>query len=250
MNANQINDLTKSLANYAPKVNEMANLINSSSMKAAQIIILIMFLIEMDSWYRYLKQEGGGLSSGLFVELLVKFFFAWFLVTYSANIFDGIADIFNLILKGLSKLYTPNDFSSNTNVDGVEGWIQKGFLGIVARITNTVVGISMKLIIFMRAFEMYILKAIAPLIMAYWMADATRDQSKNLLRMFGAAAFQGIVLFATASIYTAFVTDDLFKVSTGKDGWDVVMASIFKGIVYVFAIWKTQQQSKKLFGTS
>ena len=58
MDVDQIKELTQSLAEYAPKVNEMSTLINSSSMKAAQLIIAVMFLIELDSWYRYLKREG------------------------------------------------------------------------------------------------------------------------------------------------------------------------------------------------
>ena len=55
MDVDQIKELTQSLAEYAPKVNEMSTLINSSSMKAAQLIIAVMFLIELDSWYRYLQ---------------------------------------------------------------------------------------------------------------------------------------------------------------------------------------------------
>ena len=74
MDVNQIKDLTQSLADYAPKVNEMANLINSTSVKAGQIIILIMLLLEMESWHRYLKQESGGFNNGLFLELFLSFF--------------------------------------------------------------------------------------------------------------------------------------------------------------------------------
>ena len=191
MDVNQIKDLTQSLADYAPKVNEMANLINSTSVKAGQIIILIMLLLEMESWHRYLKQESGGFNNGLFLELFFKFFLAFLAVTYSATIFDAIAELFNIILK-----------------------------------------------------------AIAPLLIAFWMADGTRDIAKNLLKQFAAAAFQGIILFVVASVYAAFVTDELFKVSTGKDGWDIAWSSILKSIIFVFTIWKTQQQAKKLFGTS
>ena len=82
------------------------------------------------------------------------------------------------------------------------------------------------------------------------MADSTRDMAKNLLKQFAAAAFQGIVLFIVVAIFSAFVTDDLFKVSTGKAGADIAFAGIFKLLVFIFTIWKTQQQSKKLFGTS
>lgn len=250
MDVNQIKDLTQSLADYAPKVNEMANLINSTSVKAGQIIILIMLLLEMESWHRYLKQESGGFNNGLFLELFFKFFLAFLAVTYSATIFDAIAELFNIILKALSRLYTSPSFKSDINTDGVEGWVQKNFLGLVSGITEIIVGVSMKLIIFMRAFEMYILKAIAPLLIAFWMADGTRDIAKNLLKQFAAAAFQGIILFVVASVYAAFVTDELFKVSTGKDGWDIAWSSILKSIIFVFTIWKTQQQAKKLFGTS
>ena len=251
MDVNQIKDLTQSLADYASKVNEMANLINSTSVKAGQIIILIMLLLEMEAWHRYLKQESGGFNNGLFLELFFKFFLAFLAVTYSATIFDAIAELFNIILKALSKLVSVSEFKNSVDTDGIDGWVFKSFLGLVGAITDVVVGISMKLIIFMRAFEMYILKAIAPLLIAFWMADGTRDIAKNLLKQFAAAAFQGIVLFVVSATYAAFVTDDLFKVSTGREnGWDIAWSSILKSIIFVFTIWKTQQQAKKLFGTS
>ena len=244
MDVDQIKELTQSLAEYAPKVNEMSTLINSSSMKAAQLIIAVMFLIELDSWYRYLKREGGGLNSGLFAELAVKFLFAFILVTYSATIFDGIVELFGYILRGLSKIISIVAFKGSVKTDGVDGWVLKNFLGLISWLSEAVSSISI------RAFEMYILKAIAPLIIAFWMADSTRDMAKNLLKQFAAAAFQGIVLFIVVAIYAAFVTDDLFKVSTGKAGADIAFAGIFKLLVFIFTIWKTQQQSKKLFGTS
>lgn len=250
MDVDQIKELTQSLAEYAPKVNEMSTLINSSSMKAAQLIIAVMFLIELDSWYRYLKREGGGLNSGLFAELAVKFLFAFILVTYSATIFDGIVELFGYILRGLSKIISIVAFKGSVKTDGVDGWVLKNFLGLISWLSEAVSSISIKMIIFMRAFEMYILKAIAPLIIAFWMADSTRDMAKNLLKQFAAAAFQGIVLFIVVAIFAAFVTDDLFKVSTGKAGADIAFAGIFKLLVFIFTIWKTQQQSKKLFGTS
>lgn len=60
MNASE---LTKSLAGYNSTVNDTANAIASATRPLAIIIISIFFLIEMDSWWKTMKQEGGGLTS-------------------------------------------------------------------------------------------------------------------------------------------------------------------------------------------
>lgn len=242
--------LTQNLTQYSPKVNEMATLINQSSKKVALIIIGITFLLEIDSWYRTLKDQGGGLTGEMWLEVAFKYLVALFLVNYSAEIFDFIVNLVIASVKTISGLVKPEEFKSKVTADGVNGWMEKGFINIGGSIIDSIAGISINIILFLRAFQMYVLKAIAPILMAFWMADATREISKGFIKEFAAAAFQGLLLFLVSSIYVGIVADDLFKVDTGKGGWDTAFASLAKGVVYIFVIWQTQRQAKKLMATS
>lgn len=120
--------LTQNLTQYSPKVNEMATLINQSSKKVALIIIGIMFLLEIDSWYRTLKDQGGGLTGEMWLEVAFKYLVALFLVNYSAEIFDFIVNLVIASVKTISGLVKPEEFKSKVTADGVNGWMEKDLL--------------------------------------------------------------------------------------------------------------------------
>ena len=94
-----VSELTKTLSEYSPSVNTAVNNVVSGTKPVALIIITIMFLIEMDSWWKYMKQEGGGLTGELWLDVAYKYILAYILVMMSGQLFDAILDFVNIVLK-------------------------------------------------------------------------------------------------------------------------------------------------------
>ncbi|HEL2322577.1 TPA: type IV secretion system protein, partial [Streptococcus suis] len=138
--------------------------------------------------------------------------------------------------------------SWDAQFDQVEGWFFKHILTFIGGATNYVAQVSTKLIVFMRALEMYLLKAIGSLLVAFFMSDATRSIAINVLKYFGAAAFQSIIVLLIVRFYPVLVTEDLMKVNLQGDleSWGTAFASIGKGIIFIILLWGSQKKAKQL----
>lgn len=244
-------ELTKSLAEYNSTVNDMAMSIAKATQPMALIIIGICFLIEMDSWWRYMKQEGTGLTSELWLEVAFKYVLAYFLVMMSSQIFDAILELTNIIVKGINHILPQVNESFNVDLGKIKGWFIKQILWFIGGSVEFIAKLSTKLIIMMRAFQMYVLKACGPLLVAFFMADATRSIAINLIKMFGATAFQGILVFIIIRIYPALVTSDLLSVNMSGtfENWMTALSSIAKGIIFIFMLFGSQKLAKSLIGS-
>ncbi|MSU87447.1 hypothetical protein EA438_07405 [Streptococcus dysgalactiae subsp. dysgalactiae] len=242
--------LTKTLSEYSPTVNATTDLIVSSVRPIALILVSIFFLIEMDSWFKYMKQEGGGLTQELWLDIAFKYALAYLLVMMSSQIFDAILELVNLILNTINHVVPKTEIKSAIEVGHIKGAIIKQFFRLVGGLIEFTSKISVKIILMMRYLEMYLLKAVAPLIIAFFMSDATRSIAINLLKFFGAVAFQAVIIFIIVRLYPSLIIDDILKVkmSNGFEAWVTALSSIAKGIIFLFLIYGSQKKAKSLLG--
>ena len=68
-----LTELTKTLGGYNKTVNSSINSINKSLMAIGYILVSLLFLIEMLSWYRFIRNQGGEMTWKLFLEVAVKY---------------------------------------------------------------------------------------------------------------------------------------------------------------------------------
>lgn len=247
MNASE---LTKSLAGYNSTVNDTANAIASATRPLAIIIISIFFLIEMDSWWKTMKQEGGGLTSELWMEIAFKYIIAYMLVMMTGRIFGAILEISNIAIKMINHVVPASSVDFNSELGHIKGWFIKNVITFIGGGTQFVAKLSTKLIVMMRFFQMYLLKAIGPLLVAFFVSDITRSTAINILKYFGAAAFQGVLVFIVLRLYPALVTSDLLSINMSGtwESWVTAFTSIAKGIIFIFLLWGSQRQAKSLLG--
>ncbi|HEM3614309.1 TPA: hypothetical protein U1C23_001151 [Streptococcus suis] len=243
-----VNELTKNLSQYSPILNDTVNQVDKAVKPVALVIISIFFLIEMDSWYKYMKQEGGGITRELWMDVAFKYLLAYMLVMLSAPIFDIILEVVNMTLKMVDKAVPASEVSFQGQYDQTEGWFFKNVFWLVGGATEFIAKLSTKLIVFMRALEMYLLKAVGSLLVAFFMSDATRSIAINVLKFFGAAAFQGIIVLLIVRFYPVLVTEDLMKVNLQGDleSWGTALASIGKGVIFIILLWGSQKKAKQL----
>ena len=92
-----VDNLTKSLAEYSPVANDAVNLIVKAIRPLGYILISVFFLLEMLSWHQLLKREGGGLTPKLWLEIGLKYLLAYIFVWQSTTMFRAILEIFNTV---------------------------------------------------------------------------------------------------------------------------------------------------------
>lgn len=239
-----MDSISKSLASYSSTVNQYADKINNALLPIAAVIILTFFLFDMMSWNRRLGQEGGSLTIQLWAEVALGYILAFMLVYFSSEIFDVIVYIFNKGITLVNSVLPKTGFKSDIDTSGVSGWIMKQIVGLVGSATDFVGNVCAGIIAFLRFFQMYILKAVAPILTALFMSEKTRNITINFLKLFAAYAFQGLLLVIVIKLYPALVSDDMFK--AGKGDWVTAFASIGKSVVYIMCLFGSQKQAKTL----
>ncbi|WP_247906582.1 type IV secretion system protein [Streptococcus anginosus] len=239
-----MDNVTKSLAEYSPTVNQYADKIGNALLPVAAIMILTFFLVDIFSWNKRLGQEGGSLTVQLWMEVALGYVIAFLLVYNISPLFDFIVLIFNKGIGLVNSVLPNNDFKVNMDTSGISGWIFKQVVGMVAKLTQFVGDVSAKILVFMRFFQMYLLKAVAPLVVAFFMSEQTRSVAINFIKHFAAYALQGLLLVIIVKLYPSLITDDMFKASEGD--WVTAFASIAKGIVYIICLFGSQRLAKTL----
>lgn len=94
-----LSELTKGLGSYNSSVNRSMTAVNKSLMAIGYILVSILFLLELLSWYRFIRNQGGEMTWKLFLEVAVKYFIAYFLVSQSGVILNAILWFTNGVTK-------------------------------------------------------------------------------------------------------------------------------------------------------
>lgn len=243
-----MDSITSSLNEYSSTVSEYTVKIMNALLPVASIIILIFFLIELFRWNERLGQEGGSLTIRLWLEISIGYVISFILIHNIAHMFDGVVFLFNRAFVLVDRVLPQTQFNTTVDVSGVDGWIMQQLVSFVGGIANFVANVVSNLLVFMRFFQMYLLKAISPLIIAFFMSAQTRPISINFFKHFSAYAFQGVLLVIIMKLYPALVSDDLFK-AAGGDGI-TAFASIAKSIVYITALFGSQRLAKSILNVT
>ena len=246
-----LTELTKGLGSYNKTVNSSMAAINKSLMAIGYILVSILFLIEMLSWYRFIRNQGGEMTWKLFLEVAVKYFIAYFLVAQSGAILNAIM----WFTSGITKLVGVNLSGSNLFEYGA---LKKGVYGmrmglnILAYIIGVSAELSVKIMILLRFIELYFFKAIAPVVVAFWMGDSTRHIAINFLKTFGAIALQGAVIVLILAIWQGFNIDTAVTIS--ESSWVGTYAPAFsyigKCVVFLILLIGSQRKAKQLLQVS
>lgn len=188
-----MDSITSSLNEYSSTVSEYTVKIMNALLPVASIIILIFFLIELFRWNERLGQEGGSLTIRLWLEISIGYVISFILIHNIAHLFDGVVFLFNRAFVLVDRVLPQTQFNTTVDVSGVDGWIMQQLVSFVGGVANFVANVVSNLLVFMRFFQMYLLKAVSPLIIAFFMSAQTRPISINFFKHFSAYAFQGVL---------------------------------------------------------
>lgn len=244
MNQSTLDQLTMSLKDYNPTAYSLMETVSGSMEKVAILLLLLFMGVNLLNWNQQLKSNGGELTLQLWIEEILKYAIALFLILYVDEIFDSLSWLFNVIIKMVAKSGMNPFRSKAPNYKGLN-WILKGiFQGIY--VTVDFIGqISTKLLILLRSFTLYTYKGIAKIIVACYMMESLRPICFGFFKLYIAAVLQGLILVVVIMLYPAIVTNDLLTVDkTGA--WTSALMTIAKGIIYIIMLFGTQRMAKNI----
>ena len=241
-----IRELTSSLSSYSSATNQAVNIMADAVRPIGYILLGLFFWFEMASWSQMVKSRGGSLTQKIWLEALMKYLFAFIMISASSQICDAILELLNIIVKVIAHVTPTVATTIDSNISGGKGWFEKQIIGFVGFIVGKVSNIILGIIVFL---DLYMLKAIAPLLAAFFMMDSLRSVTINFLKYFAASALIGVILIIVSVVYDSIVATDLLKVTTADNGtWGTAFASIAKGVIYIFVMVGSSRKAKQLLG--
>lgn len=245
MNQSTLDQLTMSLKDYNPTAYNLMETVAGSMEKVAILLLLLFMGINLLNWHQQLRSNGGELSLQLWIEEILKYAIALFLILYVDEIFDSLSWLFNVIIKmvaklGVKEVKTNVEFSvKNLN------WAAKGILQVTYWVVDFIGQISTKLLILLRSFTLYTYKGIGKIVVACYMMESLRPICFGFFKLYIAAVLQGLILVIVIMLYPAIVTDDLLTVAT-KGAWISALMAIGKGIIYIIVLFGSQRMAKNI----
>lgn len=244
-----IRELTSSLSSYSSATNQAVNMMADAVRPIGYILLGLFFWFEMASWSQMVKSRGGALTQKIWLEALMKYLFAFIMLSASSQICDAILELLNIVVKVIAYVTPTIKTTIDSNISGGKGWFEKQIIGFVGFIVGNVSNIILGIIVFLRYLDLYMLKAMAPLLVAFFMMDSLRSVTINFLKYFAASALIGVILIIVSVVYDSIVAADILKVTTGSsDSWGTAFASIAKGVIYIFVMVGSSRKAKQLLG--
>lgn len=244
VNQSTLDQLTMSLKDYNPTAYQLMETV-SGSMETVAILLLLLFMgINLMNWNQQLKSNGGELTLQLWIEEILKYTIALFLILYVDEIFDSLSWLFNVVIKMVAKAGLDPFSSKAPSYKGLN-IVMKWFFQAVYNTVDFIGQISTKLLILLRSFTLYTYKGIAKIIVACYLMDSLRPICFGFFKLYIAAVLQGLILVIIIILYPAIVTDDLLTVaSTGA--WTSALMAIAKGIIYIMMLFGSQRMAKSI----
>lgn len=244
MNKSTLEQLTMSLKDYNPTAYQLMETTSGAMEKVAILLLLLFMGINLMNWNQQLKSNGGELTLQLWIEEILKYVIAIFLILYVDEIFDSLSWLFNVIIKLVAKTGIEPFNSKAPDYKGLN-WFQKGFFKTVYDCIDFIGQISTKLLILLRSFTLYTYKGIAKIIVACYMMESLRPICFGFFKLYIAAVLQGLILVIIIMLYPAIVTNDLLTVEkTGA--WTSALMAIAKGIIYIIMLFGSQRMAKNI----
>ena len=244
-----IRELTSSLSSYSSATNQAVNIMADAVRPIGYILLGLFFWFEIASWSQMVKSRGGVLTQKIWLEALMKYLFALIMISASSQICDAILELLNIIVKVIAHVTPTVKATIDSNISGGKGIFEKTIITLVGKAVSGVANIILGIIVFLRYLDLYMLKALAPLLVAFFMMDSLRSVTINFLKYFAASAFIGVILIVVSVVYNGLVTTDMLKVAAGTSGsWGTAFASIAKGVIYIFTLVGTSRKAKQLLG--
>ena len=251
-----LTQLLSSLDKYNPVANQLVEKISKGLTPVALLILSVLMYVEFADTNKRVQIEQGRVNMELVFSIAWKYFVGFVLVMYSNEIFDSIVWLANAIgniINNVTTAKTDLKFvvpELKGKVKASQKLILNG-ISAVAHFSNWIAEIITKILVFLRAFELFIFKAVAKILVAAYVSEEWRPIATGFLKKFMAIAIQGFLLILILKLYPALIANDMFDlVANGNylQNLSAIFMSLCKSVVFILVLIGSQRKAKEWMG--
>ncbi len=213
--------LFKSLAEYNPTTNEAMSKIAKVLVPLGIAILGILFMIELANTQKKFQSEDGGLTIEILTNIALKYVIAYVCIMSSGYIIDGIVWFTIQAAKWINSIVTATGTSEAIpQMEKVSWWAKPivFFFQIFAYIALVLSSIIANILIFLRGIQLYMIKALAPLFVAFFVYDELRSIAMGYMKQIMAYALQGVLLVLLLGLIPILTANDYLSFESLEGG--------------------------------
>ncbi|TYC48000.1 hypothetical protein ESZ50_10240 [Weissella muntiaci] len=238
-----LNKLLSSLKSYNPTANTFSEAVAKVVLPVAIIIVGIMWYMDFVDVKKQLTSSDANMGFEFWIQSSMKYVIGIMLITFSPMLIDAVMYISSVIGHLINSVSLQGGHGSvsipeiTKKAHGWEkfviGWLQS--VGRIGLWTNQIIA---KLLIFLRFLMLYVMKAVAPIMIASYVSDEFKSVAIGYIKQFTALIIQGFVLLLILKIYPVLINNDIFNVAASGDVAQN-LAAMFLVIAKAFVIAAT-----------
>lgn len=256
-------NVTSSLGDFSPALNDYATSIMNTVMKPIGYVILSLFLVlELQKIALKVESTGGNGQLGfeLVMKTLIKMALCKFAMDSLSIFLNAITELSTYMTDKIKALNvetidTSGLYDSQTVLDPImeEGfWLKLGVFLVLLIVLLITIGavVMVQVIVNMRFIEMYVLLAVAPIPIATIPHDEWSSVAKNFFKTFASVALQGTLIYMVMTFYPYMLKSTLETLGNEGGGMEIflkiVIGLLGNSILLVFAMMATGRWSKSI----
>ncbi|EME8127642.1 hypothetical protein MZM66_002478 [Enterococcus faecium] len=256
IDSSTISQLLSSLDEYNPVANQFVEKVSSAIVPVAMMILGTLMYLELADTKRRTQVEQGRLNSDIFISVAWSYLVGFVLIVYSDEILDSFIWVINATGHLINKVSTNNSDLEFVvpEIKGKVNMAQKLILNgmsALAMFFAWAAELVVKVLVFLRAFDLFIFKAAAPVLVAGYASEEWRPVSMNFLKRFLGAGIQGFLLIIILKLYPALITNDMFDLvadGSWQENLSAMFLSIAKSVVFLIVLVGSQRKAKEWMG--
>lgn len=237
-----LDQLFKGLGDYNPTTNGVMDKVAKALIPLGMVIVGILFLIELTSYSKKLDKEEGGMTGELLANIALKYLIAAILVVSSGYIIDAIVWFGIQAAKWINSVITVGSMDDIIPEMGKTSWWAKPIVflfQIFAYLALWLSGVITNVLVFLRGVQLYIAKAIAPILIAFFVSDELKSIAIGYFKYIMALALQGALLVLIIGLIPVLMKNDLLSLSSFEGGiWQAAGAVVVNIMTYISLILK------------
>lgn len=237
-----LEQLFKPMGEYNPTTNDVMEKIAKALIPVGIALLGILFMIEISSTMKKFKMEDGGLGVEVWADLAMKYFVAFVLIMTSGYIVDGMVWFGIQIAKWINSILSIAGMSDAIPQMSKVSWWAKPIVflfEVFAYIAVFLSGEIAKILIFLRGVQLYIVKAMAPILIAFFVNEELRSIAVGYLKQIMALVLQGALLVLIIGLIPVLTANDYLSFGSFDGGiWQNAGTLIVNVMTYIALILK------------
>lgn len=239
-----IKQLEQGMYGYNPTVYDLMTKVSQSLTAVGVALALLFFWVDFEIQAKAFEEAGTTPDASSYGKLVMRYVLTIIVITNSGMILNFILWLAIQVTKwSHAAVGSANINTSFGSAKGIWGHIVAMFAGIASVVSQVVI----KVLLTLRFVQMYLFKAIAPIILAFLAQKELRPNAIQFLKRFGGYALQGVVIILTVAIFSALQSAKLISLAdtgTWLDKFKSMLEGIVQAVILVIAVIGTQKVAK------